>query len=379
MNAAVSPVVLLNNPSLFATLPFPEAFDIWLESRRGRLAKNTYQRHLWRRQPLVKFFHDKRLSDFTAQDLYSYQQWRARTGFVARQNAQGEYETHQVPAETQADTINHELCIVRQLLKRAGRWHLIRDLYEPLPVPRCEVGKALTAEEEETLFRVASSKPTWKVAYLSALITAHTTIGPGELRDLRLADVDLPGRVVCVREGAKNQYRVRRVPLNETAYWAVSQLLERAKDKGCSLPDHYLLPGRIQRGPYDPSKPMDNWRTAWCRLREAAGMPWLRPYDLRHHAITRLAEKPEVSEQTIQAIAGHVSQRMLRHYSHIRLQAKREALELLASAPAPTRPASTARSEMTGEGQNRVQLGASDKRGNLAGKFQLRRCFKLVG
>jgi hypothetical protein len=175
------------------------------------------------------------------------------------------------------------------------------------------------------------------------------------------------GAYVCVREGAKNQYRVRRVPLNETAYWAVSQLLERAKDKGCSLPDHYLLPGRIQRGPYQPDKPMQGWRTAWNSLRAEVAkvhprLATLRPYDLRHHAITKLAERPGVSEQTIQAIAGHVSQRMLRHYSHIRLQAKREALELLTSAPAPTSPANAASSEMTGEGQNRVQLGASDTR-----------------
>ncbi len=231
--------------------------------------------------------------------------------------------------------VNHELNVVQQLLKRAGLWNKIADLYEPLPVPRREVGKALTPEEERILFETASSKPRWRVAYLAALVTAHTTIGPAELRGLRLSDVDLDNRVLSVREGAKNQYRVRRVPLNETAFWAVSQLLERAKAKGCNQPDHYLLPGRIQRGPYVPSKPMDNWRTAWVSMRKALAkvhprLATLRPYDLRHHAITKLAERPGVSEQTIQAIAGHVSERMLRHYSHIRLEAKRKAVELLA-------------------------------------------------
>ena len=43
----------------------------------------------------------------------------------------------------------------------------------------------------------------------------------------------------------------------------------------------------------------------------------LRPHDLRHHAITKLAESSESSEQTIMAIAGHVSREMLEHYSHI--------------------------------------------------------------
>ena len=58
----------------------------------------------------------------------------------------------------------------------------------------------------------------------------------------------------------------------------------------------------------------------------------LRFHDLRHHAITKLAESA-TSEQTIMAIAGHVSRQMLEHYSHIRSEAKRRAVEALASAP----------------------------------------------
>lgn len=38
----------------------------------------------------------------------------------------------------------------------------------------------------------------------------------------------------------------------------------------------------------------------------------------------------EASEQTIMAIAGHVSPKMLAHYSHVRLEAKRKALDALA-------------------------------------------------
>jgi integrase len=49
---------------------------------------------------------------------------------------------------------------------------------------------------------------------------------------------------------------------------------------------------------------------------------------LRHHAITELA-KSDASDQTIMAIAGHVSPKMLAHYSHVRLKAKRRALNAL--------------------------------------------------
>ena len=55
----------------------------------------------------------------------------------------------------------------------------------------------------------------------------------------------------------------------------------------------------------------------------------MRFHDLRHHLITELCESG-TSEQTIKTIAGHVSQRILDRHSHIRLDAKRQALEALA-------------------------------------------------
>jgi integrase len=58
-------------------------------------------------------------------------------------------------------------------------------------------------------------------------------------------------------------------------------------------------------------------------MTKEAGLEGLRPHDLRHHAITKLAESSEASEQTIMSIAGHVSREMLEHYSHIRQEAKR--------------------------------------------------------
>jgi integrase len=47
-----------------------------------------------------------------------------------------------------------------------------------------------------------------------------------------------------------------------------------------------------------------------------------RFHDLRHQAITELAES-KASDQTIMGIAGHVSKKMLQHYSHVRMEAKR--------------------------------------------------------
>jgi Phage integrase family len=123
-------------------------------------------------------------------------------------------------------------------------------------------------------------------------------------------------------------------------------------------PDWYVFPSSEGQGPKigpnqatvrpDPAKPMISWRSAWRSIRAAAakgdtekgippmpGLARLRFHDTRHHAITELAETA-ASDSVIRSIAGHVSQKMLEHYSHVRLEAKRRALDTLGTV----RPAS---------------------------------------
>jgi Phage integrase family len=78
----------------------------------------------------------------------------------------------------------------------------------------------------------------------------------------------------------------------------------------------------------DLARPIGSWRKAWLdALREAKVR--YRWHDLRHTFISRLAENPGVSEQTIRALAGHVSRQMLERYSHIRSEAKYAAIQAL--------------------------------------------------
>jgi len=75
----------------------------------------------------------------------------------------------------------------------------------------------------------------------------------------------------------------------------------------------------------DPTRPITTFKTAWSNVRKNAKVTG-RWHDNRHTLITDLAESG-AGDQTIMDIAGHVSKRMLRHYSHIRMEAKRTALE----------------------------------------------------
>ena len=53
-------------------------------------------------------------------------------------------------------------------------------------------------------------------------------------------------------------------------------------------------------------------------------------HDLRHHAITELAES-QANDSIIREIAGHVSPKMLAHYSHVRMETERKVRDALSS------------------------------------------------
>ena len=95
-----------------------------------------------------------------------------------------------------------------------------------------------------------------------------------------------------------------------------------------------------------------SWRTAWRNLRNAAAkavednaakerrdlkpeeretiaaFKKLRFHDLRHTFITLMGERG-VPLQVVQAMVGHMSAAMIRHYTHISNRAARQAVELL--------------------------------------------------
>ena len=86
----------------------------------------------------------------------------------------------------------------------------------------------------------------------------------------------------------------------------------------------------MKRNQYDPDRPATRWflRCSWNHLREISGFHQLRPHDLRHHAITRLLESG-VSGDLVNAISGHVSQRMREFYSHQRTRVRYEAAQAI--------------------------------------------------
>ena len=81
--------------------------------------------------------------------------------------------------------------------------------------------------------------------------------------------------------------------------------------------------------PKDPTRPITSFKTAWIKVRQKAGVKG-RWHDNRHTLVTELAESG-AGDEVIMSIAGHVSRAMLSRYSHVRMEAKRRALEGIAA------------------------------------------------
>src|SRR5690606_17221993 len=259
---------------------------------------------------LKRCFGDVPLTAITAKAIADYQRQRHEAGKANR-------------------TINMDVGVLSRVLKSCGRWRALADHVRNLPERQRPVGRALTPEERRRLFDVAASNQEWEHVYCAAIVAANTSMRPVEVKHIRRCDVDLVKRLLHVRR-SKNETSHRVIPLNASAIEAVARMLERADLLGHTEPDHYLWPA-CQWGRYDPTKPMLKWDTAWRALRDAAGLHGLRFHDLRHTVITELAEMG-VADHVLESISGHLSRRMLEHYSHIRIDAKRQALDALDAA-----------------------------------------------
>jgi len=321
-----------------ARLKFKDAAERWISDRAPNLAANTTKSERERARAINLVLGSRLVSSLTPEDVTAYMRRRKEGGM-----ANG--------------TINRELDIIRGVLKQARRWtSRFADDVKPWKV-RSTIGRALTHEQKVRLLKIATLRPAWQAAYYAAILTFNTTCRGCELKGLQWGDIDLINRAITIRR-SKTEAGLRVIPLNADAIGAMTALYRRALQLGPVHPDHYIF-FACEHGAIDPTRPMKSWRTAWRTLTRAIRCPRcglvqnpaakcmaeqcdedlskitsplasLRFHDLRHHAITELAES-QTSDTTIMAIAGHVSRKMLDHYSHIRMAAKRTALDQLST------------------------------------------------
>jgi integrase len=294
---------------------FEQAATAWLEGEKPHLAERTRDIYdVALRCHLIPAMGSWLLCDIEGDEIKAYQAKRKAAGASAR-------------------TLNKELQVLRQVLKRHKLW---ANLEGEVKFERESenIGKALTPDEETQLLKACESN---QLLHTVVTVALNTTLRKNEIRLLRWSQIDFLKRTLTVGKSKTEGGTGREIPLNPPAYAALIKWAGRFPE---SKRESYVFPAceaaGIERAHptserIDATRPIKSWRTAWRAALKRAGLQ-IRFHDLRHTCITKLAES-QASEQTIMSIAGDLSRRMLEHYSHIRMAAKRAALDAIASAP----------------------------------------------
>jgi integrase len=297
----------------------PPLFSIaatdWLKTRTS-IAPSTERSYKLAISHLTADFGKQLLCDLSAEDLAAYQTRRKRDGVSNR-------------------TVNLELGVLRAILRRYRMWEAIAadvDFLKESPSP----GRALAAGEEARLLD-AAAKSRCRSLYPVIMLALNTGMRASEIRNLKWEQVDFLASALTVGKSKTMAGTGRVIPLNPRALATLTHW--RGLFSGAQ-PEHYIFPHEKyglagnDRQPcaweIDPTEPMHRWKVAWESARKAAGVS-CRFHDLRHTFISRLAES-QASDSTVMALAGHVSRAMMERYSHIRMEAKRAAVDTLSGA-----------------------------------------------
>ena len=223
-------------------------------------------------------------------------------------------------------TVNMEVDCLARAVGRQWRelWPKVKRLEE-----NREAGRALSTEEENRLLAVAAANrsplilPFIRIALLTGMRS-------GEIRALRVGQLDWKARSLRVGRAKTRAGEGRDIPMNEDLAETLTGQVAWLKKRFETEPelDWHLFPFSNRVRPVDPMRPATTIKTAWESVRLTAKVD-CRFHDLRHTALTKMAEA-NVPESTMMALAGHMSRAMLERYSHIRMAAKREAVESLA-------------------------------------------------
>lgn len=245
----------------------------------------------------------------------------------------GHLGTYQVERSQFAgpNRITQELGMLIRILKAANLWTIELDQrYRPLKHEEPDIPRALSPAQQKQWLEVCASIESLQVIYWYSLASIRTTARTCEMRKLQLGDLNLDtGLIYIRRSSSKTRGSQRSIPLTEDAVWAFERLRQRAETLGATDPQHYLFPIREKRGVWLPSHPMSTsaMKKPWNDARAATGIDWFDPYGLRHTGITRLAEVG-TPVAVIMSYSGHLTTKMVQHYTAISEQSKRKWADL---------------------------------------------------
>ncbi len=321
---------------------FGPAAKAYLLEREAHWEPKTRLVHANSLAHLEPHFSKLMLSEISAAHISRYQRTRLRQKASPR-------------------SVNIEVALVRLVLRKAKLWHRISDDVHMLK-ERADVGRELSDDEVHRLLAACKASVS-RALYPAVLTSIHTGLRSQELRLLRWRQVDLMEATITVGKSKTKGGDGRQVYLSAMAVQTLQGWRAQFPE---ALPDHAVFPREAyglkgQRGtfggvvvPYEvfPDQPIGSWKTAWMGAKKTAGVE-CRWHDLRHSCASRLAAGG-ATDQTLQALLGWMSPKMIEKYSHVRAEAKRKAVRVFDEGQDREGPPTFHHNKTDSEGKNPV-------------------------
>jgi len=236
------------------------------------------------------------------------------------------YQNARLSEKASPKSVNEEVGFLLRILGDPGdliRIRLRKRKMLKLKVHQT-VGKAFTPAEKGRMLEEARKARSPHI-FPALSLALNAGMRDAEIKTLTWGQIDFTKKYLTVGRSKTEAGEGRTIPLNSTLLEVFSEYSDWYRMRfGAPQAEWYVFPFG-KPSPSDPTRPVTTLKTAWNNVRKKAQVKG-RWHDNRHTLITDLAESG-AGDQTIMDIAGHVSKQMLTHYSHIRMEAKRRALE----------------------------------------------------
>jgi len=167
---------------------------------------------------LLPILGKKLLVDIEARDVSKYQKARLEEGASGR-------------------TVNLEVAMLRQVMRKRGTWERIKADVQMLP-ERQDVGRALTSEEETALVHECSQSRS-RIVLPFVILALETGARYNTIRTLQWSNIDFVNRCLTFGKDKTKAGTGRTVPLNQRAIETLTFWAQQFPNR---QPHHYVFP-----------------------------------------------------------------------------------------------------------------------------------------
>lgn len=246
-------------------------------------SKSSLRSEVCTMKRLLEYFGVRKLTQITSYDIERFMLKRGK--------------------EVNPSTVNRSYALLSHMLNKAVDWDYIKDSpcrrVKKLKEPPGRIRWLTDTECERLLDECTRSKSLW--IYEIVFTALNTGMRKGEMQSLTFDDVDFEQKLITVNKTKTNE--VRYIPINNELFAILKELRD-------SNPHWHYVFSKEDGTAYG------NWRLAFQKACQRAGIKDFRFHDLRHTFASYLAMEG-YNVFTIQRLTGHKTLSMVARYTHL--------------------------------------------------------------